>query len=257
MTNALFVAWRSGEPTGGEWGPVGVLERAEKGGYRFAYTQGARTLPGFRPFPGMSDLNEVYESDELFPIFAIRLLNKRRPEYKPWLIWSGFDPDHPPDPIAILGVTEGLRATDSLELFSCPIPDAGGCYANKFFLHGVRHMPEAARERVDRLQNGEPLGFMFDVSNPYDRQAVAVRTCDTAGQFLIGYVPRYLAREFHRLDDACGAGSVQLAVERVNIGAPFQQRLLCRMTGCWPADYSPCADDEFQPIVERVPSVAV
>jgi hypothetical protein len=253
MTRALFVAWRSGGPTNGCWGPVGKLERIDDG-YRFAYTRGARTLEGFQPFHEMPELEEVYESVDLFPLFANRLLSPNRPEYNAYLTWSGFDPATPPDPIAILGVTEGLRATDALELFPCPTPDADGCYANKFFLHGVRHMHEAARARVDQLQSGDRLGFMFDASNTFDYGAVAVRTCDPSGQLLIGYVPRYLAAEFRHLHAACGVGSVQLVVERVNTSAPAQQRLLCRMMACWPAGYRPCAGVEFQPIVSRVPT---
>src|SRR5437773_607881 len=105
MTNILFVAWRSPEPTGARWGPVGRLEHGP-GGYRFVYTRGARMLRGFQPFPEMPRLDAVYESDELFPLFANRLLSQSRPEYHAYLTWGGFDPNNPPDPIALLGVTE-------------------------------------------------------------------------------------------------------------------------------------------------------
>jgi hypothetical protein len=37
--------------------------------YRFWYTAGARK-PGFRAFPGMDSLDEVYKSEELSPLFA-------------------------------------------------------------------------------------------------------------------------------------------------------------------------------------------
>jgi len=104
-----------------------------------------------------------------------RLLSRSRPEYEAYLTWGGFDPNNPPDPLAILGVTEGIRQTDSLEVFPCPAPDAEGCYVAKFFLHGVRWMPAVAIERVDELRSGEPLALMLDVQNPHDRWAVAVR----------------------------------------------------------------------------------
>jgi len=250
--NRLFVAWRSeagsGQTTVG-WRPVGVLERTPAGGYRFVYTNGARNLPGFHPFPGMADLNAVYESDELFPIFANRLLNERRPEYRPSLVWSGFDPDNPPDPIALLGVTEGRRQTDALEVFPCPQPDAGGCFVNKFFLHGVRYMPPAAVERINRLAHGEPLVLMFDDFNAYDRMAVAVRTNDAEGRFMIGYVPRYLAYDVRLLCNECHPDFIDLRVERLNASAPLQQRVLCRMNSCWPAGFNPCSGEDFQPIV--------
>src|SRR5205823_4974974 len=137
---------------------------------------GARTLPAFQSFPGMPDLETVYDSETLFPIFANRLLSESRPEYDAYLAWGGFDPNNPPDPLAILGVTEGIRQTDQLEVFPCPAPDAGGCYLTKFFLHGLRWVPPAALERVGRLRPGENLALMLDTSSPFDPLAVAVRT---------------------------------------------------------------------------------
>lgn len=244
MNNALFVAYRAGDRAGGVWGPVGRLEH-DGDGYRFLYTRGAKTLDGFGPFPGMPDLDAVYESDTLFPLFANRLLARSRPEYESFLTWGEFDPSDPPDPIAILGVTEGMRQTDLLEVFPCPTPDANGCYLGKFFLHGLRRLPPAALERIGRLQPGETLGLMADLSNRHDPNAVAVRTRDGC---MIGYVPRYLAHDVHELLQGCEPTFIELSVARVNTAAPFQQRLLCRMNACWPPDFQPCGRDEFQPI---------
>ncbi len=253
--NALFVAWKSSDPAQGSWGPVGRLEHGPEG-YRFLYTRGARTLEGFESFTGMPNLEEVYESDELLPLFANRLLSKSRPEYEAYLTWGGFDPNNPPDPIAVLGVTEGLRATDSLELFPCPVPDENGCFINKFFLHGIRWGPPAALARIAALKSEEPLGLMFDISNTYDRSAVAVRTCDVQDRFLIGYVPRYLARDVRKLVAKCAPDFIRVAVERVNPAAPLQQRVLCRMNACWPEGFRPYGGEEFQPIVDVLPFVS-
>lgn len=101
VTQSLFVAWRTPDPSHGRWEPVGRLD-GDAGGYRFQYTRGARRLEEFAPFPGMPDLEAVYESDELFPLFANRLLAPSRPEYEAFLAWGGFDPNNPPDPIAVL-----------------------------------------------------------------------------------------------------------------------------------------------------------
>jgi hypothetical protein len=253
MTKALFIAWRSGGSNGARWGPVGRLEHGDAG-YRFVYTKGARTLEGFSPFPGMSDLDAVYESDELFPLFANRLLARTRPEYEAFLAWGGFDPNNPPDPIAELSVTEGKRETDSFEVFPCPTPDADG-FVTKFFLHGLRYIPAAAIARVNDLKRGERLGFMLDVSNPYDRHAVAVRTFDSDNRFLIGYVPRYLAQDIGWICEFCGRDLIGLVVERVNANAPLQQRLLCRVDSCWPPDFEPCKGGDFEPIATHEGSV--
>ena len=114
--STLLAASRSSEPHHGGWSPIGRLQ-FDRGVYRFVYTQGARTAKGVTPFNGMEDLAEIYESPELFPIFANRLLAKSRPEYDAFLKWSGFDPANPPDPLMLLGVTEGIRRTDLIEGF--------------------------------------------------------------------------------------------------------------------------------------------
>lgn len=207
--------------------------------------------PGFAPFTGMENLEEVYESDELFPVFANRLLPASRPEYEAYLRWSGFDPANPPDPIAILGVTEGIRRTDMIELFPCPIPDEEGCYLTKFFMHGLRHMPEVARARVLALRVDEPLYPMLDLCNPADPNAVALRTTE-GEQVMLGYVPRYLAQDVWKLFQGCEPDFIKVQVHRVNQDAPLQQRLLCRMHACWPAGFQPCSGDDFQPIPQGI-----
>ena len=248
---ALFVAWRSGGDDAGVWGPVGRLDYDGEV-FRFCYTRGARMLPGFRSFPGMGDLNRVYDSDTLFPLFANRLLPASRPEYEAFLCWGGFDPGSPPDPIAILGVTGGERATDSIEVFPCPTPDADGCYLSKFFLHGVRWMPQSALERIGRLQKEERLLLMPDPCNRFDPRAVGVRT--EAERTLIGYVPRYLANDIGSLLHECDPAFIEVHVERVNPHAPLQQLVLCRMHACWPEGFRPCSDAAFLPIPSYVPA---
>ena len=250
--NALLVASRSADPSTGGWSPIGRLE-FDQGTYRFVYTKGARTAAGFSPFSGMENLEEIYESNELFPVFANRLLPKSRPEYEAFLRWSGFDPAHHPDPIAVLGVTEGIRRTDMIEVFPCPMPDEQGCYLSKFFLHGLRYMPEAAKARVVALQPDEPLSPMWDACNIADPQAVALRTVN-GDRLMLGYVPRYLAHDVWRLFQGCDPDFIKVFVHRVNQDAPLQQRLLCRMQACWPEGFEPCRGEEFQPIPNGVPA---
>lgn len=242
--NALFVAWRPAASDQAGWRPVGRLEHDGQL-YRFCYTRGARK-PGFQLFRGMERLDQVYESDELFPLFANRLLPVSRPEYDAFLRWGGFDMDSPPDPIVALGVTEGIRQTDAVEVFPCPVLGADGCYFNKFFLHGIRWFPPAAVERISRLTEGERLKLMPDLQNDHDPQAVAVRT--ELERTLIGYVPRYLAHDVWQLVQQCDIRFIELFVDRVNRDAPLQNRVLCRMHACWPDGFQPCSREDFLPI---------
>lgn len=250
MNNALYVAWRSGPTADGRWGPVGRLSH-EPNGYRFGYTRGAMSLDGFVPFPGMPDLDVVYDSEELFPLFANRLLAPSRPEYEAFLLWGGFDREDPPDPIAILSVTEGRRRTDCLEVFPCPRPDATGCYINKFFLHGVRWMQPDAVEFINTLQPPGKLELEQERSNKFDPNALAVFALGSNNRTKIGYVPRYLAREFGALAKFCGDNAT-LTVERINPDAPLQQRVLCKLSTCWPDGFRPCSGEDFQPIASEL-----
>ncbi len=255
--NSLYVASRSGDQDHGFWGPVARLDRLDHG-WRFLYLQGARTLPQYQPFYEFPDLDKVYESESLFPLFANRLLSRSRPEYLAWLTWGGFNAQQPPDPIALLAVTEGRRVTDPMEVFPCPVPDADGCYLNRFFVHGVRWMPPPAQEAILQLRSGDHLALLPDRLNPHDAHAVALRTFadkdgqlvdSTIGRYLIGYIPRYLAVDVCQLYETCEPNSLAVTVVRVNHGAPFQQRLLCQMNACWPVNYRPCATEAFDPIL--------
>ncbi len=247
--NALFVAWRPPQPDSTGWRPVGRLVH-DNGLYRFFYTAGARK-PGFQPFPGMKDLEQVYESESLFPIFENRLLSENRPEYESFLRWSGFDVAYPPEPIVILGVTEGRKETDAIEVFPCPIPDEDQCYFNRFFLHGIRWMPKIVTEYVNKLKPGEELKLMLDIQNPADENAVAVRTEND--RTMIGYVPRYLAHDVYHLFQTCDVDFIELTVCRVNPDAPLQNRLLVEMRACWPDTFTPCSSPDFKPIPANVP----
>lgn len=248
--NSLIVASRTPDDPAG-WHPVGRLS-FETGNYRFVYTRGAKHAQGFRPFDGMERYEFVYEAPELFPVFANRLLPKSRPEYDAFLRWSGFDPANPPDPLAILGVTEGRKATDMIEVFPCPVPNQQGMYQNKFFLHGLRYMDLGAHRRLSELQTDERLLCTCDVQNDADPYAVLLRTAND--RMNIGYVPRYLAKDVYALMQGCGTEYLHFAVHRVNADAPLQQRLLCRVEACWPTDFQPCSSDEFLPIPEGVPA---
>lgn len=237
---ALFVAWQDTQSR--RWAPVGRLTR-NNGVYRFVYTQGALLLPNFRPFGRMHDLHQAYESDELFPIFANRILAKSRPEYVEYMKWLGLSSQQH-DALEELARTGGLRATDSLEVFPCPEPTEGRNYEIYFFSHGLRHLHHENDARTRVLEAGERLYLMQDFQNPYDAMALLLRTDDPIT--LVGYAPRYYSSELTKLIKSTGPDNVKVTVEQVNRDAPIQYRLLCRLVAPWPADFAPCAKEEFK-----------
>ena len=237
---ALFVAWQDAQSR--HWAPVGRLTR-EDGIYQFVYTRGAEKMPNFRPFGRMRDLHKAYKSEELFPIFANRILAKNRPEYEDYLRWLGLS-NAEYNALEELARTGGLRATDSLELFPCPEPTVDKNYQVYFFCRGLRHLHTENQERAHHLKPGERLYLMRDLQNLHDGMALLLRTGDPIT--LVGYAPRYYSGEFTQVINATSPDQIKVTVEQVNRDAPIQYRVLCRLVSPWPASFSPCAQDEFR-----------
>jgi len=239
---ALFLAWQ--DPMSRQWLPVGRLTY-ENGRYQFVYTKGALTSRNFIPFGPMRDLRSVYESSELFPLFANRILSKNRPEYQQFLHWLNVTEDAA-DPLSLLARTEGLRGTDSLRVFPCPERQENGTYQVHFFSHGLRYLPTESLEAVNGLKPGTRLYLMLDVQNEQDSFAVALRAEQPT--LLVGYAPRYFATDFRKVLLGPNSKTVQVLVERVNTEAPTQLRLLCSITADWPKGFHPCSGPHYQPL---------
>lgn len=241
---ALFVAYQDSDSR--RWAPVARLTR-EGGRYHFSYTRGAEDIPDFAPFGRLSDLNQEYVSQDLFPLFANRVLPKSRPEYADYLNWLGLSlSDH--DTLEELGRTSGLRATDSLELIPCPAPTESGRYEVFFFSRGLRHLPENNQHRALKLKPGERLFLLKDIQNSVDQTALLMRTNDP--MTLVGFAPRYYSEDFTDLIQRVGPEAVTVTVERINLNAPTQYRLLCKLSAPWPKGFAPCETDQYKPIIK-------
>jgi hypothetical protein len=241
---SLYVFWQ--HPVSRSWFPVGILQRTETG-FEFAYTKGAKQTDEFIPFGRMNDLHKRYKSSHLFPFFSNRLMSPKRPEFHHFIHWIAAE-QQADDPLILLSRTGGKRATDPLVLYSKPEPNERDEFDLFFLCHGIEYLPRSASDRIANLDVDEMLFPMFDVSNPYDPHAIAVRTGDP--RHLIGYVPRFFVRELRTCIESARMEDVYLKVARVNLEAPLQFRLLCRFTSPWPKGFKPWSQPEYQPLVE-------
>lgn len=241
----LFLAWQN--PKTRHWYPVARLTH-DGSWYTFVYTKGAQACPDFYPFGRMTELGAVYRSEDLFPLFANRLLPKTRPEYRDYLRWLNLE-DKENDSIATLSRSGGLRGTDSLEVFPQPVLSNTGKYELVFLSHGLRHLPEYAIERCSQLERGERLYLMFDTQNDNDNSALVLRT--ESPITIVGFCPRYLTKDFASLLEQSNANEVEVKVERVNPDAPLQLRLLCRFSAPWPTGFKAFSDELFTPIPDQ------
>lgn len=242
MTNKeLLLAWRN--PKSHEWVPIGSLSFQNQK-FTFKYTFSARSLAeegDFTPFANMEDFEQSYESEELFPLFQNRLLPKSRPEYASYLDWLNLS-EKECSPLDELARSGGVRVTDNMQLF--PVPEnINGKYEVNFFSHGIRHLAPNYIDRIGHLTQGSKLHIMADLQNNRDHFALALRTDDPPE--LVGYVPRFFARDFNRLLNTNGAENVHVFVEKINLNAPLQFRLFCQIKTFWPTNFKPFNDKEF------------
>jgi hypothetical protein len=141
----LFLAWQDKARTR-EWFPVGRLDvGAPKSPYQFRYMQGAtraRERSGFEPLVDFPNFQQCYQSSDLFPLFHNRVLTPRRRDFQDYL--RLLDLPEQADPIEILSVDGGYRATDSFEVFPKIERREDGAFRCRFFLHGWSHVSSTA-----------------------------------------------------------------------------------------------------------------
>ena len=243
----LFIAWQDKE-TSREWFPVGRLDAdVQRSRYRFRYTAGAERAKRERGFPLITEfpnLSEDYQADRLWALFKNRVLTPRRPDFESYIRNLGF-PESTVDPVEILSVNGGRRATDSYEVFPKIAKRPDGSFSCRFFLHGWRYVSGAAEERLESLKPGERLTIALELTNPVTGIAVQVQTSD---YLVLGWAPRYLVLDLTSAV-AEAPSEYRASVVRVNPQpAPSRQRVLIEMAGKW-RNHEPMTAPDFLPLV--------
>jgi hypothetical protein len=244
LDRVLFVAWQ--HPISRRMFPVArLVDLRGEPHWEFAYIRGARTAAehGFQHFLGMENLEAVYTSSDLPPLFSNRLMHPRRPDHSDHMRRLGLSEDLRAE-IPILARSEGRRATDTIEVFGLPTyHTASSTYRFWFFARGVRHVT-GAEGRIAGLQPGDELAIEPDPANPVDRLAIRVLE---GGGGEIGYLPNTLVEDLHELRRL--GSRLRLFVERVNPApAAVQLRLLCRLEASFVDGYVPFTSARYQPI---------
>lgn len=240
---SAYLAWQA--PERKDWHVVGMLSESDNG-YYFSYTNGAKASDKFIPFSGMEDMDAIYRSEDLFPLFRNRLLSERRPEYPKFIQWLGLS-EKDATPVSILGRSGATRSTDKLQMFSCIELQDDGRFEHIFFVHGLGYLDDRVSERVSRLRRGDELFLCLDVQNKHDPEAVLIRA--EAPAEILGYFPRYLAKDISNfLKDS--PEDIKVIVEALSEEAPPNYQLQCRLTGnVGKTNANFMNGDEYKPIV--------
>ncbi len=244
----LFLAWQDKTSTRA-WYPIGRLDAdVKKNCFQFCYTQGAEMAnkkTGMEPLDSFPDFHKIYESADLFPLFRNRILSEGREDFQEYLKQLDLSPSHV-DPLEILAITGGERQTDNLEVFPKIERNKNGGFNCRFFLHGWRHVNEAAQQKLLKLKEGERLQVAVELNNPATVLALQLETPDD--YYMIGWAPRYLVNDLFRA--ICESpNDLTATVVKVNLSpAPAKQRVLIEIKGRWMEGYEPMSTQEFQPL---------
>lgn len=253
----LFLAWQDKRKLseGGtrRWYPIGRLQ-ADVGShlFHFDYTKGmkeAEAQAGFRPLDAFPEVSRHYVSSVLFPLFQNRVMRQEREDFPAYVERLGFDVGQV-DPFEILAVSGGERQTDTLEVFPKINKAPDGSFSCRFFLHGWRYVNEGARKRILAMEPGEALQVAIELNNPATGPAIQLMTA--SDYYMLGWAPRYLVMD---LIKAIGEIPAQIKAEvvRVNLApAPYNQRVLVKLEGRFPAGLEPMASPEFEPLMADV-----
>lgn len=240
----LFLAWQAQESR--KWYPVGRLDAdMRQSFFVFQYTHGALDAgkaEGFHPVAAFPVMDQRYESSELFPLFQNRVIKENRRDFAGYL--QSLDmPDDAYDPMAILAVTGGERQTDNFEVFSPLEKDADNRFICRFFLHGIRHCNETARQKALALETGDMLQVALELNNPTG-MALQLESRD---YHVLGRCPRYLIHDLRHVTPEYEHLTARV-VRNNGDGTPLNRRILIELSGVLPADYQPMSDKTFQVI---------
>ncbi|WP_261557232.1 hypothetical protein [Frankia tisae] len=247
----LAVTWQ--HPVGRAIQPVAFLTfRGSR--YRFHYIRNAATVTDFRPLLGFPDLSTSYESPHLFPLFAQRAMDPRRPDYERYITSLGLEADA--TPWEQIGRSGGPRQGDTLQLFPEPTVDQNGLLRCSFLVHGIRHIAnqelpingvrrtvshDELEKTLGRLRTGDTLHLIEQPDNPANDHAYLTATGDG---FPLGWLPDLLVDDVRAL----AAHRVDVTVEHVNgPDAVWHLRLLARLSAQTPPDYRPFSGAKWLP----------
>lgn len=218
VVQRLVVAWQ--HPEKRSINPVGYLTYDGQV-YRFSYIRNALQVEGFRPLLGFADLRCEYASADLFPLFAQRAMDPRRPDYQRYVERLGLDGD--PGPWEQIARSEGRRQGDTLQLLPEPTV-ADDTLSGLFLVHGMRYVPrDKAEVALASLKPGDPLALADEPDNPVNPLALQVLGLSVP----IGWVPDLLVEDMRTL---MRRATVSVRVEHLNgPDAPWHLRLLARM----------------------------
>lgn len=189
----LYLIWKS-EKTRRQY-IVGQLSK--NGQYEFQYVKEVNEAidAGFTPLVPFEELEKIYKSDELFPVFSARLPDRKRKDIEMILKKYGLKEY---DSYELLKMSGARLPIDNLQ-FIDPILDYDKEFERRFYMAGVRHYLGCDGDKCNEaleLTRGDEVFLREEPENMYDSFAIRI---ENANGLLLGYVPRYYSQAFCRM----------------------------------------------------------
>lgn len=173
-----------------------IVGRLTKNGqYEFSYGEDISNAikAGFEPLISFEDLNTVYTSPELFPVFLSRLPDRKRKDINQILAKYGLETY---DSYQLLKRSGAKLPIDNLQ-FIDPILNFEDSFEKTFYIAGTRHY--IGCEGIDcnstniHITRGDEIFLQHEKNNPFDDNAICVIDSQ---KHILGYIPRYYNKAF-------------------------------------------------------------
>lgn len=173
-----------------------VGQLTKNGWYEFKYCEDIEEAikVGFKLLVSFENLDTIYKSENLFPVFASRLPDRKRKDIGKILEKYNLKEY---DSYQLLKKSGAKLPIDNLQ-FIDPILDYESSFEKSFYIAGVRYyLGCKGNQCIDAIQitRGDEVFFVHEKSNQYDNNAICVVNKQ---QQVLGYVPRYYAEAFVR-----------------------------------------------------------
>lgn len=189
----LYLIWKSKENR--RQYIIGELSRNDSN-YEFRYCDEVfeAQKEGFTPLVSFPELESVYCSKALFPVFESRLPDKKRKDMES--ILNKYELDEY-EPYQLLKRSGGRLPIDNL-YFVEPILEVSGSFKRKFHVAGARHYIGCKSIDCDKsleIDIGEAVILEPEPTNKMDKYAVKVLN---PKRQMLGYIPRYYSESIYR-----------------------------------------------------------
>lgn len=189
----LYVVWKSGENR--KEYVIGNLSKGDAFEFRYCEEIYEAEKEGFTHFASFPQLDGVYYSKVLFPIFESKLPDRKRKDINNILKRYGLQEF---DSYELLKKSGARLPIDSL-YFVEPIIDINKPFMRKFYMAGARHYIGCNGTECDstlKIVIGDNVNLQLELTNKYDKNAVKVINNDNQ---MLGYIPRYYSNEVSAL----------------------------------------------------------